>query len=498
RPAAHSNATASQIHLQQQQQQLPPRSIFRPGPGPHVLVVPFSAQGHALPLLDFASQLAARGLRLTVVTTPANLPLLSPLLAAYPSSIRPLTLPFPTHNSLPPGVESTKNCPPSFFPAFIHAFAALHHPILSWANSQQQQHDPVVAIVSDFFCGWTQPLAAELGVPRLVFSPSGVLGAAVPHSLLRRLVRRPPDDADDGFKVAFPGIPGEPAYQWREISMMYRMYTEGRLEPQVGEAVRRNFLWNLESWGFVSNTLRALEGRYLEAPLEDLGFRRVWAVGPLAPEKDVAGDRGGEAAVSAGDLGAWLDGFPEGSVVYVCFGSQTVLNQAVAAALAEALELSAVPFVWVVGAGAGDEVVPQGFEALVSRGRVVRGWAPQVAVLRHAAVGWFMTHCGWNSVLEAVAAGVPMLAWPMTADQFVNARLLVDEARVAVRACAGGVGVAPDARELAAMLAGAVGEGGGGARARARELAKEAASATMEGGSSRDDLDRLVREIRKL
>ncbi|GJN01516.1 hypothetical protein PR202_ga18789 [Eleusine coracana subsp. coracana] len=132
------------------------------------------------------------------------------------------------------------------------------------------------------------------------------------------------------------------------------------------------------------------------------------------------------------------------------------------------------------------------------RGMVVRGWAPQVAALRHAAVGWFVTHCGWNSVLEAVAAGVPMLAWPMSADQFVNARLLVDEARVAVRACAGGVGVAPDAGELAAVLADAVGEKGRGMAQRARELAKEAARAVKEGGSSYADLEDLVQEIREL
>ena len=466
-----------------------------PAPAPHVLVVPFPAQGHALPLLDFVALLAARGLRLSVVTTPANLQLLSPLLAVHPAAVRAVTFPFPSHPALPPGLENTKGCGPGQFPTFIHAFAKLREPILAWARAQP---DPVVAVVADFFCGWTQPLAREIGAAGIVFSPSGALGTAVMHSIFRRLVRRPAD-SDDGFTVAFPAIPGEPSFQWRELLMMYANYMAGKLEEQVGASVRQNFLWNLqESWGFVSNTFKALEGRYLDQPLEDLAFRRVWAVGPVAPETDAAGARGGEAAVAAADLMAWLDAFTEGSVVYVCFGSQAVLTPAVAAALAEALERSAVPFVWVVNAG-NSSVVPDGFEARVAgRGLVVRGWAPQVAALRHAAVGWFMTHCGWNSTLEAVAAGVPMLAWPMTGDQFFDARLLVDEARVAVRACAGGVGIVPDAGELASVLADATGEKGRDMRARAKEIAAEAARAVKEGGSSYADLDGLVQEIRKL
>ncbi|CAO2036790.1 unnamed protein product [Urochloa humidicola] len=468
---------------------------------PHVLVIPFTAQGHTLPLLDFAALLAARGLRLTVVTTPANLPLLSPLLAAHPATVRPLTLPFPSGTFLPAGLENAKGCAPEYFPVFLHALASLRDPILAWARSQPD--DPVVAVIGDFFCGWAQPLARELGAAGIVFTPSGVLGTAFPHSLFRRLVRRPAECGDE-FAVSFPAIPGEPVFPWREISMMYKTFLEGgddEQAAQVRESLRQNFLWNLQdSWAFVSNTFRALEGRYLETPLEDMGFKRIWAVGPLAPETDPAGTRGGVAAVAAANLCAWLDAFPEGSVVYVCFGSQAVLTPAVAAALAEALERSAVPYVWVVSAGSSG-VVPEDFEARAAaagRGLVVRGWAPQVAALRHAALGWFMTHCGWNSVLEAVAAGVPMLAWPLTADQFANARLLVNEVRVAVRACVGGYGVAPEAGELAAVLCDAVGTKGRGVRARAKELAAEAARAVKEGGSSYADLEALVQEIRML
>ncbi|RLN11877.1 hypothetical protein C2845_PM09G11220 [Panicum miliaceum] len=452
---------------------------------PHVLVVPYPAQGHMIPLLDLAGLLASRGIRLTVVGTPTMALLLAPLLTAHRvGTVRALVLPFPSHPALPAGVECARDAPPTLLAALMVALAGLRGPLASWVRERSGTPDRV-------------PLAGELGVAGIVFSPSGVYGSAVLHSLFRR-APRPEDEADDESPIGFPDLPGAPAYPWWQLSLLYRTYKQG---DEVSEGVRQNFLWNLEGSAFVSNTFRRFEERYLGAPLADLGLRRVHAVGPVAPEPDDAGGRGGETAVSAADLCAWLDRFPEdGSVVYVSLGSMAVLQPPHAAALADALERTGVAFVWAAGTTAP---LPDGFEERVAaagvRGRVIRGWAPQVAALRHRAVGWFVTHCGWNSVLEATAAGVAMLTWPMTADQFVNARLLVDELGAAVPVSWGGLKAAPAAEEVARVLhAAIVGNGDRDVVARAKELAVEASAAVRKGGDSWLEVEELVQELREL
>ncbi|KAF8747749.1 hypothetical protein HU200_013155 [Digitaria exilis] len=467
--------------------------------GPHVLLVPYPAQGHMLPLLDLGALLAARGLAVTVAVTSGNAPLVEPLAAAFPSSVAILALPFPEDTPLlPAGIlagENTKDLPCHLFRPFMASLAALRPPLLAWCRAPQQQgghRRRVTAVVSDFFTGWTQPLAAELGVPHVTFSPSCALHLAMSHALWRHMPsRRLPDEP-----VTFPDIPGGPTFPWRHLSWMFRQHVAG---DAVSEAIRQFFLWNLESEYFVTNTFAALEAAYVERPLADLATKRVFAVGPLsdvaATSTSATGDRGGRHAVAAASVSTWLDTFPSGSVVYVSFGSQHALSPPQAATVADALAASSAAFVWAARPGTS---IPDGFEAATaSRGMVIRGWAPQVEILRHRAVGWFLTHCGWNSVLEAAAAGVAMLTWPMAADQFTDARML-EEAGVAVPVAEGADAV-PDARKMASAIAAAVGtKDGESVRARAVALGVKAAAAVGEGGSSRRDLDELVQMLREV
>jgi hypothetical protein len=125
---------------------------------------------------------------------------------------------------------------------------------------------------------------------------------------------------------------------------------------------------------------------------------------------------------------------PARSVLYVSFGSQNSITSGQTRELALGLEASGRPFLWVVRPplefdakdGFNPEWLPAGFEARARMGLLVRGWAPQEQVLAHPSSGAFLSHCGWNSVLKSLSRGVPLLGWPLGAEQFFKAKLVAE------------------------------------------------------------------------
>ncbi|XP_021286417.1 UDP-glycosyltransferase 89B2 [Herrania umbratica] len=471
------------------------------GRNAHVLVFPYPAQGHMIPLLDLTHHLAtASDLTITILVTPKNLPLLTQLLSSHPQ-IKTLVLPFPPHASIPSDVENCKDLPQGCSTALIHALGQLYHPLLSWFESHPS---PPSAIVSDMFLGWTQRLASRLGIKRIVFSPSGATALSVLYSLWLDLPKLD-DPQEPTAVISFDKIPKCPKYPWWKISPTYRACVGG--DP-AGEFIKDGFIANIKSWGLIINSFAELEGPYFDHLKKVMGSDHVWAVGPLhrlhvnnSSSLTCPVSRSGPSSISVDGLLTWLDTCEEGEVVYVCFGSQVVLTNDQMAAVASAMENSGVRFIWCVKEPTEGHVegkygmIPNGFEDRVaSKGHVIRGWAPQVAILCHRAVGTFLTHCGWNSVLEAVVAGVTMLTWPFGADQFVDDTLLVDEIRVAKRACEGAQTV-PNSDELARVVAESVSNKNSLEREGVIQLRKAAVEAIKEGGSSAKDLEELVKHL---
>ena len=235
--------------------------------------------------------------------------------------------------------------------------------------------------------------------------------------------------------------------------------------------------------------------------------KRAYFVGPLfsssSPSHSPAG--GGVDDQQSQCIG-WLDSKPDRSVVYLCFGSLTHVSDAQLQQLALGLEAAGKPFLWVVR-DAGNWTPPEGWsERVGDRGLLVTAWAPQTAILGHPAVGAFVTHCGWNSVLETVMAGVPVLTWPMVFEQFITERLVTEVLGIGERLWPCGAGLRSTRHEehevvpagdvaravTAFMLPGGAGDA---ARSRVMDLAAKCRAAVAEGGSSHRDLRRLVDDL---
>ncbi|KAL6530483.1 hypothetical protein OROMI_028372 [Orobanche minor] len=182
--------------------------------------------------------------------------------------------------------------------------------------------------------------------------------------------------------------------------------------------------------GDIHNTIRCVEGKYVDllARREIGGKTQQWAISPtLVPEFSTGHDTG-----TRHECMDWLDGQAPGSVIYVSFGTIISLSGEEISEIASGLEQSKLKFIWVIRdadradifSGGNKKIeLPDGFEERARENGilVVRDWAPQMEILAHRSTGGFMSHCGWNSCLESLITGVPMLAWPMHSDQPLNA-----------------------------------------------------------------------------
>jgi UDP:flavonoid glycosyltransferase YjiC (YdhE family) len=226
---------------------------------------------------------------------------------------------------------------------------------------------------------------------------------------------------------------------------------------------------------------------------------RAWLVGPLFLA--VAGEAmspEGEMEQDPEGCLSWLDeraAAQPGSVVYISFGTQAHISDAQLDEMAHGLVQSGHPFLWAVRSDEWSPPVDVG-----PNGRIVRGWVPQTSVLAHEAVGGFVSHCGWNSVMESLAAGKPLLAWPMIAEQHLNARhvanILGVGVRIALKSGADIVGRAHVEERVRELMA-SDSKAARSMRERAAAAQQAAKAAVRPGGTSAMALRNLVEELQR-
>ncbi|KAF8118253.1 hypothetical protein N665_0005s0021 [Sinapis alba] len=294
---------------------------------------------------------------------------------------------------------------------------------------------PTVMIV-DFFGTSLMSVADDIGVKATyVYVPSHAwfLAVVVYLPVLDKVVEGEYTDIKEPMKI--PGC--------RPVGPDELMDTMlDRSDPQYQECLRCGEEIPM-SHGVLINTWEELQGNTLTALVEDRELSRVmkapvYGIGPIV--------RSSGPIDEPNNIFEWLDKQPDRSVVFVCLGSGGTLSLEQTMELASGLELSGQTFLWVlrrpisylgVSSSDDDQVsvgLPEGFlDRTRGMGLVVTQWAPQVEILSHGSIGGFLSHCGWSSVLESLIKGVPIVAWPLYAEQWMNATLLTEDISVAIR-----------------------------------------------------------------
>ncbi|XP_071732218.1 UDP-glycosyltransferase 88B1-like [Rutidosis leptorrhynchoides] len=309
-------------------------------------------------------------------------------------------------------------------------------PNVDQALKSISQSSSVSALVIDLFCTPAEIVASNLNIPVYYFFTSGAC-------CLAQLLYFPTlhESTNLSFKEMNTLIhsPGLPPIHSSDMAgpILDRNSSDYSDFLELSNRIAK-------SAGIIVNTFDSLEPKVIKAISNgecvlDGPTPPIYSIGPLVAEW----------AGGSHECLNWLDLQPKGSVVYLCFGSLGVFSSDQLKEIALGLEMSGHRFLWVVRTPPStnkkedrylkppepdlDLLLPNGFlDRTKDKGLVVKTWAPQVMVLSHESIGGFVTHCGWNSVLEAVRAGVPMVAWPLYAEQRFNKVVLVEEMKLAL------------------------------------------------------------------
>lgn len=420
----------------------------------HILMLPFMAHGHLIPFLALARQIHHRtGFKITIANTPFNIQYLRSTMNGGDDeevdNIHLVELPFSVADyGLPPNTENSENLPLDLIGKFFTASTILKNPVHKLLSDiKSKEGRPPICVISDVFFGWANDVANSVGTVNVSFSTGGAYGTLAYMSLWLNLPHR--NSNSDEFHV--PGFPDRYRFHKTQLHQFMR--------NADGTDVWSNFFQkqislSLKSFAYLCNTIEEIEPLGLELLRKYIKIP-VWPIGPLLPAAILNGishstsssisfqRNGKQPEISTEKCIEWLDLHYPDSVLYISFGSQNSINHSQMMELAIGLEESGKPFIWVIRPPVGfdrkaefkAEWLPDGFEERIKckkQGLLVRNWAPQLEILSHKSTGGFLSHCGWNSILESLSQAVPIIGWPLAAEQAYNSKMLVEEMGVSV------------------------------------------------------------------
>lgn len=475
---------------------------------PHFLLLPLLAPGHVIPMIDIAKLLAQRNVIVTIATTPQNAARFTSVISRATSSglpIRFMQFEFPSDVGLPKGCENLDSLPSmDLLGNFFAALKMLQQP---FEKSLRETSPPPSCMIVDRHIAWTADTASQFRIPRILFDGMSCFTLLCNHNLHKSEIYKHVSDTEP---FVMPGLP-------------HRLeFTKAQLPGSFNPGTRKEFMPFRQqiktaeegAYGVLVNSFEELEPEYVGAYREATGHK-FWCIGPVSlcnKESSDKAERGNRASIDESKCLEWLDSHPPCSVLYVCFGSINRLTPLQQIEIGLALEASNRAFIWVIRGGHQPEATEKwlrenGFEERVKgRGLLIRGWSPQILILSHPAVGGFLTHCGWNSTLEGISAGMPMITWPLIAEQFYNEKLLVNVLNIGIRVGNPAVMHFGEEEKYEVLIKREeiinaienlmdTGEEGTQRRERAQKLAAMAEKAVEEGGSSNLNISLLIQDI---
>ncbi|XP_047312109.1 anthocyanidin 3-O-glucosyltransferase 2-like [Impatiens glandulifera] len=475
-----------------------------------LIFIPAPGVGHIVSMVEMAKLIVARDHRLSIIVFLMKRPGANTHLGSFAKSlsidddfdqthIRFIDLREPD----PDSVAKFKNTVPLFASTI-----EFQKPIIREAITTEVIGRPdsgkFAGIFVDMFCASLVDMAKEFDVPSYIYNPSGAsfLGLIYYMSSLRDEQGR--DESEFMKSDAFLDMPifSNP---FPAKMLPLACIDKGSGSTLMLDLPKKFSLAN----GIVVNTFTEIESRAIRVLSGDEKVPPIYPVGPILNHKKNVGEKHDE-------IMRWLDNQPHSSVVFLCFGSMGTFKEAQVKEIAVALERSGHRFLWSLRRPSIEnkrtlakeyedpsEVLPEGFlERTGEMGKLI-GWAPQVEVLSHNAVGGFVSHCGWNSTLEGLWCGVPVATWPLHAEQQMNAFILVKELEVAVeikmdyRKRFSGLEEDDDGENIVAatVIENAIRRLMEVGSERVKKTTEECRTAVIEGGSSYVCLGRLIDDV---
>ncbi|XP_012461207.1 7-deoxyloganetin glucosyltransferase [Gossypium raimondii] len=467
---------------------------------PHAVCIPYPAQGHVNPMLMVAKLLHFKGFHITFVNTEYNHERL--LKSRAPHALNSLpdfrfeTVP---DGLPPPDINATQDIPTLCDSTSKHCLTPFRQ-LLARLNVSSGI-PPVTCIVSDGCMSFTLEAAQEVGIPDvLLWTPSACGFLAYCH--YRRLIEKgftPLKDETymtNGYlDTIIDWIPGMKNIRIRDLPSFVRTTDPNdiMLNFVATESER-----SAKASAIIVNTFDELEHDVVKA-LSSI-FPKLYTIGPLhlllnnIPQSSPLSSIDSNLWKEEPQCLQWLDSKEPKSVVYVNFGSITVMTANQLVEFAWGLANSKQPFFWIIRPYLvmGDSAIlpPEFIEETKGRS-LMASWCPQVSVLNHTAIGGFLTHNGWNSTIESISSGVPMISWPFFAEQQTNCRFACTQWGISME-------IDNDVkRDEVEKLLRELMEGVKSVemREKAMEFKKKAEEAAMLNGPSFVNLENLIKEV---